>query len=43
MRVLEHPELIIRPGGADTHSGLATANMPQLLTGLAGLPRLRWS
>jgi len=40
-RALEHLKVSILAGVADMHSGLATASASQLITGLAGLTRLR--
>jgi len=40
-RALEHLTLTIRSGAADAHGGLATTNVSNLITGLAGLSRLR--
>jgi len=40
-RALEHLTLTIRSGAADAHAGLAPTNVSNLITGLAGLSRLR--
>jgi len=40
-RALEHLTLTVRSRAADVHGGVATANVSNLITGLAGLSRLR--
>ena len=40
-RALEHLTLTVRSGAADAHDGSATTNVSNLITGLAGLSRLR--